>query len=345
MRALVLGNMTDQHTGLYICRAFKSLGHEVVAIDVRKIVQTVSGPKNQEIILDEVNKQTKIPDVVITMKGKELTLKTLRTLKTKYPKAKFIDWFFDIYLNEKYIWNTPEFFKAIELYDYFICAVKGVSDKLKEQGVDNVYYIDQACDPEFNNAVYLNNFQKRKYGSDVTFVGSLGYLGIHKNRLETLSRIATEGFDLKIWGNVICEWKMIPPILRPLHTKTIVMNQDHSSVVQSSLITLGIDAEPTLDAGWSVRLFKVLCAGGCYLTNNTKGLSNLFKINKEDENITDDQDMVVYYNLQDLVDKLDFLLEHDDIRTKIAENGRKTVLEKHTYKHRIEELLKLIGEK
>ena len=124
--------------------------------------------------------------------------------------------------------------------------------------------------------------------------------------------------------------------------QTQAVNENHSKAAQASLINLGIDQDENIDMGHSARIFTVLCAGGFYLCNATKGLEKVFKINNKGELITPDQEVVVYYDLNDLVDKLDFLLEHDSIRRQIAKNGQKRTLENYTFKHRVKELIELI---
>jgi spore maturation protein CgeB len=58
---------------------------------------------------------------------------------------------------------------------------------------------------------------------------------------------------------------------------------------------------------------------------------------------TGDEEVIVFYDKDNLVALLDFLLEHNDIREKIAKNGQKAVLDKHTFQHRCLEMLEIIG--
>jgi len=52
---------------------------------------------------------------------------------------------------------------------------------------------------------------------------------------------------------------------------------------------------------------------------------------------------VKFTNGDDLVAKVKYFLAHPEERNAIAAQGRKTVLARHTYRHRIEELLAGIG--
>lgn len=59
---------------------------------------------------------------------------------------------------------------------------------------------------------------------------------------------------------------------------------------------------------------------------------------------TPDKDVVVYKDKEDLVNKIDYYLRHDDEREQIAEQGYKTITEgKFKYVDRMEELLDIIA--
>ena len=336
-----MGQMKDLQTGIYIIQSIEELGYEAGYVDTRAIVEQSGVVDGQKIILEKLEELDFDPDIVMILKGLEMSYDTTKTIKEKFPKASFINWFFDVFLADKRIWENDKFFKTIELYDHFICSLKGVADTLRENGFNNAVYVAEACFPELHGEQYMNNFQVGKYGSDVAFIGSVGMVGIHKNRTEFLSKIATAGFDLKIWGDAVGEQKNIPMDVRRCMTNVQVINERHSQVCQSSLVNIGIDQDTTIDESWSARLYRVLCAGGLYLTTPTKGIYNHFKINAIDEEISPDQDLVVFYSDVDLIRKIDFLLEHDELRESIAKNGQKKVVDNHTFVHRIKEIIEV----
>ena len=51
------------------------------------------------------------------------------------------------------------------------------------------------------------------------------------------------------------------------------------------------------------------------------------------------QDLVVFNNVKELQDLVGYYLQHPKEAKAIAERGRKKVLAKHTYQHRIQEIL------
>ncbi len=342
MNVVVLGFFADNQTAHYILEAFKQLKYKALGVDIRLINKDFGMTKAQDMTMKEIENIGVTPDLIMVLKGLELTNETLLRIKKTYPEAILCNWFFDKYLGLKPIYETIEYFETIKLFDYYFCSLKGVADKLIALGLENVRYLDEACSPRFHGEKYLNNFQKKKYGADVSFAGTVGLRVHHPQRIKVLDKVISEGFSTKIWGNVIGGWEYIPPTIKEMHINKSVINEDHSKVVQSSLINLGIDQDTAIEFGYSARLFRVLCAGGLYLVNGTKGIGNVFKVNQRDKEITGEEDLIVYYNGDDLIKKLDFLLEHDELREKIAKNGQKKVLAEHKFTDRIEELLNII---
>ena len=342
MRTLILGGFEDRQTALYVMDSFSKFSSDVIGIDVRRIIADLGYQKGQQAIMDEIGELDKVPDVIMALKGLEMLPVTLKKIKNKFPKAKLVNWFFDKYLQDKPIWETTQYLDVIDLYDYFFCSLKGVADKLREIGKENVYYLDEACHENYNGEVYCNHYQEEKYGEDIAFCGSLGYFLQHKNRVPTLEKIAKAGFRMKIWGSVICDWKYIPGELRQWHMNTPVINENHSRVVQSSLINLGVEQDVDVEFGFSARLYRVMSAGGLYLTNNSNGLNKMFKVNEPFTMPTGEEELLIYYDDEHMIKILDFLLEHDKIRQQVAMNGQKVVLENHKFTDRIKEMLKII---
>ena len=341
-KILVLGNMADLQTGLYIVESAEKLGHKVEFLDTRALCEKHGNQEAQKIILYNINELKFNPDIIIVLKGLELSPTTIETIKNLYKKSILVNWYFDIYIGLKKIWENKEYSDTIKLFDYYFCSLDGVAKKLRDKGFKNVHCLREACFPPSHGEQYINHFQRQKYGGDISFIGNIGFHNIHPNRINILSKIIKEGFDIKIWGNIIGDRKYIPLDVRHHMTEIPVINEYHSIVCQSSAINLGLDAIPKLDGSMSARLYRVMCAGGLYLSTPTLGIDKLFKVNKKDDEITKDQELVLFYDNNDLIRKLDFLLENDDIRESIAMNGQKKVISEHTFTKRINEMLEMI---
>ncbi len=84
----------------------------------------------------------------------------------------------------------------------------------------------------------------------------------------------------------------------------------------------------------NMRVFESLAIGKCLLTDSVPGLTDLF---------IPDTDLMLYDD-SDLIDKIRFLLDHPDLREKIALSGRKKILSRHTYRHRARSLIRILAD-
>jgi len=82
----------------------------------------------------------------------------------------------------------------------------------------------------------------------------------------------------------------------------------------------------------NMRVFEALACGALLLTNDLadNGQAELFQ---------DGVHLATYRDGEEMLDKIRYYLAHDRIRARIAAAGRKEVLIRHTYRHRMERLL------
>lgn len=105
-------------------------------------------------------------------------------------------------------------------------------------------------------------------------------------------------------------------------------------VFHLSKINLNITMRP-IQTGLSLRVWDIIGCGGFLMTNYQAELPEYFEIDKE---------IVCFESTQDLLEKVKFYLEHDDIRREIAYNGYEKVKARHTYAHRISAMFKILEE-
>jgi spore maturation protein CgeB len=108
---------------------------------------------------------------------------------------------------------------------------------------------------------------------------------------------------------------------------------DMPMIFKCSKINLNITAK-TIRSGLSLRVFDILGSGGFLLTNYQSEIPEYFEIGK---------DLEVFSSEEDLLNKVEYYLNHDDERRQIALNGYQKVKSYHTYEHRILEMLQTIG--
>lgn len=98
-----------------------------------------------------------------------------------------------------------------------------------------------------------------------------------------------------------------------------------------------VNLNPTLkciQSGIPLRALDVMGAGGFLLSNYQPELAEQF---------ADGEDMVMYESVEDAVAKVDFYIKHEEIRSKIAANGRDKVLRDYTLPKRLKEILEIGG--
>ena len=98
-----------------------------------------------------------------------------------------------------------------------------------------------------------------------------------------------------------------------------------------------INLNPSLriiQTGIPLRAFDIMGAGGFLLSNSQEELLELFEDGKE---------MAAYEGIEDAVDKAAFYLQHEDIRRKIAENGRRKTFEEYSLQNRMEKIFARAG--
>ncbi len=81
-----------------------------------------------------------------------------------------------------------------------------------------------------------------------------------------------------------------------------------------------------------LRCFDVMGSGGFLLSNFQSGFLDMF---------VPGEDFVFYESKEDLLQKIGYYLAHEDERAAIAKSGHDKVAAKHTYRHRVREMLDL----
>jgi spore maturation protein CgeB len=84
----------------------------------------------------------------------------------------------------------------------------------------------------------------------------------------------------------------------------------------------------------NMRLYESTGVGTLLLTDAKRNLPELFDVGKE---------VVSYEGPDDLVEKIEYYLAHDDERREVAAAGQRRTLAEHTYAHRMGELVGILS--
>lgn len=149
--------------------------------------------------------------------------------------------------------------------------------------------------------------------------------GIERTRL--LNLIGTKHkydlytIDKKIkFPNCINHGKADPSTVAPYIYKTAKINLN---------ITLR-----SITSGIPLRAFEIMGSGGFLLSNYQRDFSDCY---------VENQDYVYFDSPDDMMNKIEYYLSHEKERLEIARNGYEKTLHKHTFAHRIKQIIEIVS--
>jgi GT2 family glycosyltransferase/spore maturation protein CgeB/tetratricopeptide (TPR) repeat protein/SAM-dependent methyltransferase len=83
----------------------------------------------------------------------------------------------------------------------------------------------------------------------------------------------------------------------------------------------------------NMRVFEALACGSMFLTNDLPAIG-------QHELFQDGTHLATYGGVDELLDKFAFYLARPEVRQRVATTGQQVVIEKHTYRHRMERILR-----
>lgn len=324
VKILLVAPVQDEQTGKYIHDAIGETGNEVAFLDWKEALTSHSIKEVNEMFLESI--EILKPDITLIIKCPILAPSTIKAARLLH-QHKIIGWIFDVTLAGTMVSKSSEYVELIKEFDKFYTIDNDAVEELKTLGV-NAAWLSEGCHLPDHQEQVLNSVQKRKYGEEVVFMGSVG--GIHPNRTQILALLHKEGIPYKIYGDVLFEEGKDPVWCKDHHTGFEVINNYHSIVVGSSKIILGIDGWPSRSKSYSARLYRTLAAGGFYLTTHTKDIEKEFVPGVH---------LDTYKTNEELLEKIFYYLMNDTEREKIAKSGQKLVLEKHRFHNRILQII------
>jgi len=325
----------------YIERAITSLGHTLEVFDfrdwriparIRQRVPALHSRDMRRINRDLIRRVEKFrPDLLIVNGGWTIFPETVSEIRSSF-KVITVNWIADFPLMfNDYLRNGP-------YYDYFFTCGTDALNKYREAGNKNGYWLPFACDPAIHKPIDLSAEEKKKYACDICFVGSN-----YTERVEILEKLTD--FDLGIWG---IGWKRIPKN-SPLGSSIrggVVTPDEWVKIFSASKMVLNIIGhrcdvmEPYVDEKdfrmTNTKVFEILGCGAFQLVDAKADVMTLFE---------DKKHLVCYRNADELIDLIKSYLADPGQRKMVAGEGRTEVLKKHTYRHRIEEILSIISRK
>ncbi|RLD02664.1 MAG: hypothetical protein DRI56_13825 [Chloroflexota bacterium] len=265
------------------------------------------------------------PHLFLAVKGSYVqadTLRAMRQLGAKlycfYPDVSFM-------VHGRYL---PH---ALKEYDWiFTTKSFGPKDLKNRLGVEKSSFLPHAFDPEVHQPRPVTAEALETFGCDVSFIG--GHSPGKQKVLEELIRRRPD-LKLKIWGD---RWQNLPKDspLRPYATFQAIFGIGYATAISCSKINLGLLSEKVFGASSgdkiTSRTFHIPASGGLLLHQRTKDLLEIF---------VEDESCVCFGDIDELVEKIDWLLANEEMRKTIAARGREVVNEFHSWDHRVRTIL------
>ena len=323
------------------CRnlAFSSLGLEIIKVDDRallpkyrsvvdmttqKFMRRLNRPmetnhENRRLIESAKNLN---PDLIFVEKGLTIRPKTLLQLRESNPNAKLICYSMDDMSNPR---NSSSFYRqSIPIYSAHVTTKPYNVEELEAKGARQVIESNNAYCEMTHRPIKLTEFERIKYGADVSFIG-----GYEKERAKMLQSLAASGVHVRVWGN---NWKKMGsnkyPLLkieyRPAYGK------EYAQVVSASKILLGFLRKANRDR-ITTRTLEIPAMEGFFLAERTNEQLNILR-----ESI----DAEFFSSRDELIAKVRYYLNNESERTNIARNGRSKVLDsEYDYVTQMKQLL------
>jgi len=212
--------------------------------------------------------------------------------------------------------------RSYRYYDLILTSFPHFVEHFHKKGIASEY-LQLAFDERILNEVDLT-----KTNYDVTFVG--GISKSHAQGYKLLTDISKQ-IPIEFFGYGKEFLDPSTPAYRHHHGE--VWGLDMYKTLAQSRITINRHINVAEKYANNMRLYEATGMGTCLITDWKENLHTIFKL---------DEEVVTYRSADELIEKVNYLLENDDERKKIAKTGQKRTLKDHTYENRMKELSKIL---
>lgn len=141
-----------------------------------------------------------------------------------------------------------------------------------------------------------------------------------------LIELLSERYDIHLYTR---DTEQVPEGVRKFPA---IMVEESQKVFYSSKINLNITLR-SIASGVPLRIFDVMSVGGFMLSNWQEEIPELF---------VEDREIVTFKTPEELVDKADYYLKHENERVRIGVNGYLKIKEQHTFEQRLCKIISII---
>jgi spore maturation protein CgeB len=303
---------SKRHTRIYYYfkKAFQRQGHRTCWIKYGKL-KSYLGERLASALVDKLMRFSR-PDLLF-FHGRDISGDLLQRVKKRLPVVMYYD---DCIKGSSRSIDTV--IEQGRQADIMYLTNRGEIPQYREWGV-NARFITGGCDP---TAHRITDRPDPMFQSDVAFIGKPNT----PQRAEFM-QVLSRKFDLKLWGS---GWEKYG--LKAAAGD--VYASEYRQICAGAKIMLGWNIDPTIDLYFSNRTWYTLGCGGFLLTAYTPCLEEIFGRGKE---------LDWFESVEECCDKIEYYLQHDQERRKIARAGYELAHREYSYDTMVNRIIEDIG--
>jgi spore maturation protein CgeB len=265
---------------------------------------------------------TSRPDIIFMPKVENIHSRAIQITKAK-THARVFTWYPDHPFKANM--TSMNILRNLPNYDLFYIWGNFLIESIQSAGAPDVRYLPFAFDPETHQSkIEPSNEDLKRFGCEVCFIGAWD-----KERERDLEPLSS--FDLAIWGPGWLENLDRSSPLRKFVRGAGVYNENLVKAYKSSKIVFN-HLRLHNGSAHNVRSMEIAgIGGGVQVVRRTQELAcELFK---------EDEHLVCFDSVEELKQKIQFLLSNPIISKRISESARKKVFSDHLLEYRIKTIL------
>ena len=259
------------------------------------------------------------PELVLVAKGETIHGETLKQIR-KDQRCRIVNWFPD-----SRVFGYHRVIEQLPVLDLFFSKSALDVERCRLIGLSNARFLQHCADRELHVELQTSEQELKPYRCQLSVVGSF-----YPYRDQILQNVSD--FDLRVWGP---GWKQSGLYKR--NPRTIVGRDarsfDQAKVFRATDVNLNTHHYDDIDQ-LNQRVFDIAGSGGCQIADGYRQFGPIFDSSS---------DILTYKSLEELRSVIRFLLDRPEVRHRMGESCRRKVAEAHTYDHRVQEILNMLG--
>jgi spore maturation protein CgeB len=218
--------------------------------------------------------------------------------------------------------------------DCLLTSHKNFQDFFMKQGKDCEIIL-----PAFESKI-LDSLTSLNKDIECSFIGSLSYM--HLQRMEVIKELANST-PIQIWSDLpklISKGLLNPKFIQNYLKLGKVRARVHPSVwgiamytmLARSKMTVNIHVDAAAGLAGNIRMFEATGVGTLLIAEDSPNMAKLYRPGVE---------LVTYKNIPDLIEIINYYIEHPKEREMIAKAGQQRTMTTHSTQQRSQELLSI----